>query len=154
MWHVRVMIETTGAGLTRKLVDALYTEALLLSDEMRDCFGAGGAPDAATLSPLLRVSLACESLKATSRLMMVIAWLLDQRGAMDGEIGVRSGRLGEAAETDASLLQRFPGKPRVVLASTLDLYERVMRLDRRATREAEGGEAGARALLDRLERAF
>lgn len=148
------MVEPSGSGITRKLVDSLYTEALLLSDELRDCFGVGGVADAAHLDPTLRVALACEALKGTTRLMMVIAWLLDHRGALDRGAGTAGIRLGVAAETAPGLLLQLPEGARMALAATIELYQRVSRLDQGAITLSGGGEAGARALLERLERAF
>jgi hypothetical protein len=61
----------------------------------------------------LRVSFACESLKVTTRIMHIVAWLLTQRAIESGEIGYRDGRrperrLGHAQESDPSVVASFP----------------------------------------------
>jgi regulator of CtrA degradation len=69
----------TEIRLTSRLVDSLYVEAMLLADEVRAYFDEGGREEREALPPLLKVSFSCESLKVTTRLMHVIAWLLTQR---------------------------------------------------------------------------
>ena len=74
------------AQLTPRLVDSLYTEAMLLADEARAYFDRHGREERESLDPLLRVGFSCESLKVTTRLMHVVAWLLTQRAVEAGEI--------------------------------------------------------------------
>ena len=98
---------------------------------------------------MTRVGFSCESLKVTTRLMHVVAWLLTRRGIAAGDIDDRSvaRELGVAAESDGDLVAGFPEDARALIAASIDLYGRVQRL-------AEGGEAvpsPARALIDRLE---
>ena len=87
--------------LTPKLVDALYVEAMVLADEARSYFDTIGRDDRLSLDPIDRVGFSCESLKVTTRLMHVIAWLLTQRAVDAGEMAPRealepSRRLGPA----------------------------------------------------------
>ena len=67
------------ARITSRLIDSLYTEAMLLADEARSYFDDAGRGDRATLEPFARVGFACESLKVTTRIMHIVAWLLTQR---------------------------------------------------------------------------
>lgn len=132
-----------------RLIDSLYTEALLLADEARFYFDEGARSARTLLDPLTRVGFSCESLKVTTRLMHIVAWLLTQRGGESGDVAGRSDirTLGVAAESDDDLVARFPEEARTLIAASIDLYGRVQRL-------AEGGEAipsPARALIDRLE---
>ena len=88
--------------ITSRLVDSLYTEAMLLADEARSYFDDAGRDDRIALEPFVRVSFACESLKVTTRIMHIVAWLLTQRAVESGEIPTREGRrperrLGHAA---------------------------------------------------------
>src|ERR1700759_371780 len=85
----------------RKLVDSLYVEAMLLADEARAYFDEVGRDERDALDAMNRVAFSCESLKVTTRLMHVIAWLLTQRAVDAGELSVRDAldparRLGEA----------------------------------------------------------
>src|SRR5258708_19408840 len=72
--------------ITSRLIDALYTEAMLLADEARSYFDDAGRDERSTLEPFARVGFACESLKVTTRIMHIVAWLLTQRAIESGEI--------------------------------------------------------------------
>ena len=74
------------AGLTGRLIDALYGEAMLLADEARGWFDANSRHIREQLPPLAQIGLSCEALKVTTRLMHVIAWLFDRRAVARGEI--------------------------------------------------------------------
>ena len=65
--------------ITSRLIDSLYTEAMLLADEARSYFDDAGRDERAILEPFARVGFACESLKVTTRIMHIVAWLLTQR---------------------------------------------------------------------------
>ncbi|RYG75678.1 MAG: DUF1465 family protein, partial [Alphaproteobacteria bacterium] len=78
-----------GQGTTRihrKLIDSLYIEAMLLADEARGYFDEIGREERDALEALNRVAFSCESLKVTTRLMHIIAWLLTQRAVDAGEL--------------------------------------------------------------------
>ena len=62
--------------LAPKLIDSLYTEAMVLADEARSYFDRYGKEERDRLDAILRVGLSCESLKVSTRRMQVIAWLL------------------------------------------------------------------------------
>src|SRR3954453_19872774 len=78
--------------ITSRLIDSLYTEAMLLADEARSYFDDAGREERATLAPFARVGFACESLKVTTRIMHIVAWLLTQRAIESGETPSRDGR--------------------------------------------------------------
>lgn len=138
-----------------RLIDSLYTEALLLADEVRFYLDARARLDQALLDPVTRVGFSCESLKMTTRLMHIVAWLLTRRAVAAGQLGeapdeLASRKLGVAGASDDDLVARFPEAVRVLIAASTDLYDRVWRL-------ADRGEAvpsPARALIDRLERSI
>lgn len=143
--------------LTSRLVGVLYTEAMVLADEARSYFDDAAREDRAALDPLTRVSFSCESLKVTTRLMHVVAWLLTRRAIEAGEVAPRPGadggrRLGNASDSDPRLVAQFPEGARTLIAASCDLYARVKRLE-----EGGGSEAvpsPARALMSRLERSI
>lgn len=144
------------ARLTPRLVDSLYTEAMLLADEARAYFDEHGRDDREMLDPMLRVGFSCESLKVTTRLMHVIAWLLTQRAIESGEISPVQGRhpsrrVGHAAASDAALVERLPADAQMLIAASIELYERVKRIDG-SERAAE--RSPAHSLLDRIQSAF
>jgi Protein of unknown function (DUF1465) len=65
--------------LASRLIDGLYMETMVLADEARSYFDEMGRVARDSLAPLDRVVFSCESLKVTTRLMHVIAWLLTQK---------------------------------------------------------------------------
>jgi len=144
--------------LTPKLIDGLYVEAMVLADEARSYFDTGGRDDRLTLDPLDRVGFSCESLKVTTRLMHVIAWLLTQRAVAAGELdreqaGTAERRLGPAADTDEALAARLPPAALDLIRASEELYGRVGRLDRGGFAEDHAG-SPARSLFSRLQRSF
>ena len=142
--------------ITSRLIDSLYTEAMLLADEARSYFDDAGRDERATLEPFARVGFACESLKVTTRIMHIVAWLLTQRAIESGEIPGRDGtrperRLGHAQDTDPAVLATLPPSAQKLINSSADLYARVKRLDEGGL-ETEVPQSPARALMGRLER--
>lgn len=144
------------ARITPRLVDSFYTEAMLLADEARSYFDDAGRDDRSLLDPFVRVNFACESLKVTTRIMHIVAWLLTQRAIETGEIAQREGRrperrLGHAQESDPAVVARLPEAAQRLVSASTDLYARVKRLDEGNVAE-EPPASPARALMGRLER--
>ncbi|HYZ48458.1 MAG TPA: DUF1465 family protein [Sphingomonas sp.] len=143
--------------MTARLVDSLYTEAMLLADEARGYFDEIGLADRESLSPFERVSYSCESLKVTTRLMHVIAWLLTRKAVAAGEIpeideNGESRRLGAATESEADVVAQLPVKAREIVEASIDLYDRVARIDRDMV-EPEP-DSPALGLIRKIERAL
>lgn len=144
--------------LTPKLVDALYVEAMVLADEARSYFDTIGRDDRLSLDPIDRVGFSCESLKVTTRLMHVIAWLLTQRAVAAGELsraqaGEAERRLGEAPQTDRDLFPRLPETAADLVRASEELYDRVSRIDSGHFSDEPTG-SPARSLLSRLQRSL
>ena len=144
------------ARITPRLIDSLYTEAMLLADEARAYFDEAGRDERQTLEPFARVGFACESLKVTTRIMHIVAWLLTQRAVESGELHFADGRrperrLGHASESDPLVVGQLPPAAQRLVTSSVDLYSRVARLDQGAI-DAEPAQSPARALMGRLER--
>jgi regulator of CtrA degradation len=144
------------ARITSRLIDSLYTEAMLLADEARSYFDDVGRNDRSTLEPFARVGFACESLKVTTRIMHIVAWLLTQRAIESGEIGLPDGRrperrLGHAQDSDQAVVVQLPDAAQRLINSSADLYARIKRIDEGGL-EAEAPQSPARALMGRLER--
>jgi regulator of CtrA degradation len=142
--------------ITSRLIDSLYTEAMLLADEARSYFDEAGREERQTLEPFARVGFACESLKVTTRIMHIVAWLLTQRAIESGELPGPDGRcperrLGNAQDSDPAVLSQLPPAAQRLIQSSADLYARVKRLDEGGV-ESEPAQSPARALMGRLER--
>lgn len=142
--------------ITARLVDSLYTEAMLLADEARAYFDDAGREERGMLEPFARVGFACESLKVTTRIMHIVAWLLTQRAIETGEIPAKDGRrperrLGNAQDSDPAVVAQMPAAAQRLINSSSDLYARVKRLDEGGLVD-EPAASPARALMGRLER--
>ncbi len=147
-----------ASHLQHRLANSLYLEAMLLADEARGYFDEGGRAEREALAPLARVSFSCESLKVTTRLMHVIAWLLTQRAVAAGEIAARdalhpSRRLGDAPISDAATVNLLPPQARALIVASMELHRRVARLDAAQSR-AEPEPSPARSMLEALASAF
>jgi regulator of CtrA degradation len=142
--------------ITSRLIDSLYTESMLLADEARSYFDDAGRDDRATLEPFARVGFACESLRVTTRIMHIVAWLLTQRAIESGEIPMRDGRrretrLGHAQESDPAVVSQLPESAQKLINASSDLYARVQRIEE-GNVETDIPQSPARALMGRLER--
>lgn len=145
------------------LAASLYNDALLLADEARGWFdralvsqplrsGTGVHAaliasqedgDAETLAlqnwharsdPALRIALSCESLRLTTRLMHIIAWLLLQRAIASGELAadaasLPANRLGPSPHIDDALIAQLPSAAQRLIGQSRDLYRRVASLE-------------------------
>ncbi len=131
---LRMIGGQTDLRIHRRLIDSLYVEAMVLADEARGYFDQGARIEREALDPLGRVTFSCESLKVTTRLMHVIAWLLTQRAVDSGELSPRDAldparRLGDAPVTEDAVLAQMPAEAQALISSSIDLHRRVARLD-------------------------
>ena len=130
-------LATIGRSVQRTQVENLYVEAMLLADEAHTAFasardlgviGAGGKRDS-----LLQIGLACESLKTTTRLMHIIAWLLHRRAMIAGDPGAgpndSAARIGEPVVADWALCGQFESPVRRIIAASERLFERIALLE-------------------------
>ena len=144
--------------ISARLVDALYTDAMLLADEARGYFDDEGSTVRDALPPLERVVFSCESLKITTRLMHVIAWLLTQRAVAAGELGehaepAASRDLGPAVPSDAGTLATMPAQALRLVAASIELHARAGRLER-GIATVDPVASPARHLQRRLQQSF
>lgn len=142
----------------RRLIDSLYVEAMLLADDARSYFDDDGREERDSLSVMARVTFSCESLKVTTRLMHVIAWLLTQRAVFAGELGITdahhpSRRLGEAPATDQYVHMELPPRAQRLVNASMELHRRVARLDEAQVAQAPG-QSPARQMFERLASSF
>ena len=143
--------------LHRRLTDALHMEAMLLADEARGYFDEAGRGEREALDPLDRVGFSCESLKVTTRLMHVIAWLLTQRAVQTGELRATdaldpSRRLGDAPVSERGAVAALPDRARALIEASADLHRRVARLD--GAQATAAAASPVHGLQERLALAF
>lgn len=126
-----VMARTTN--LSRPIIEALYTEALVLADEVRAVFASGMREPQIGEDAYVRLALSTEGLKTTTRMMHVLAWLLNQRALFSGELSENQVRLHGALPpdraADAAQLTLLEPATRELIADTEKLHQRIARLD-------------------------
>ena len=128
------------ADINPRIVDSLYCDALALADELRARFAVPHDAGMDRYDEAARIALSCEGLRATTRTMHCLAWLLNHRAFFAGEISEfqlrRHGRLPAALpDSDASAL---PSEAARLVRESERLYARIVRLER-AWRAPDGG---------------
>lgn len=114
-----------------------YDEAMTLLVESRNYVAYLIEADQRPLSPGARLLVSFESMRLTSRLTQVMAWLLAQRALHAGEITLtemasdRFALSGESicADNDAAESPELPLRLRRLLNRSYNLYQRISRLD-------------------------
>ena len=146
---------TRTTNLSRPIVEALYSEALLLADEVRAVFARGTHEPEIGEDSLARLALSTEGLKTTTRMMHVLAWLLNQRAFFSGELNEdqvrRHGTLPPDRPSDERALAALEPATRELIAESEALHKRIARLDE-AWRSGFEMASPARAIHSRLER--
>ncbi len=105
---------------------------------------------------MARLALSTEGLKTTTRMMHVLAWLLNQRAYFSGELSenqVRQhGALPADRSADAEQIERLEPETRELIAETERLHRRIARLDNAWRERFELGNSPARAFQERIGR--
>ena len=119
-----------------RIVESLYREALVLSDEVRAAFAMPEHGDRGTsLGNLASVAVSCESLRTITRMMHALAWLLNHRAYFKGEVSKfqlrRYGNLSpDSFAPDSDQLRLIDAERRELIYLTERFYERLQRLER------------------------
>ena len=129
--------------------DRTYDEAMALIREARDYFAERQRQPASPTRAAVELVTSCESMRLTARLTQIMAWLLVQKAVHAGELGRDDAikpehRLGgrhvcevEGPWSELGLPQRL----QTLLERSLNLYNRIARLD-----DMAAGAASAAAL--------
>ncbi len=139
-------------------IDKAYKEAMRLVQDTAAYLEEGSALARDSLPEPIRATFTGESLRHSTRLMQVVAWLMVQKAVVEGELSpdeanVPSRRLGGR---DICLGPAMPGSEQLpsalseLLVESRHIYERVARLEDRMTGSREGGANPVHRLLDRL----
>lgn len=151
-------------SLSQPIIEALYAEALVLADEVRAVFAHGTfAPEAEQTTgitraddAMTRLALSTEGLKTTTRMMHVLAWLLNQRAFFSGELSAKQvrvhGTLPPDRAADDEQLARLEPETRALIGETERLHHRIARLDTAWRQNFDMGASPARAFQDRIGR--
>ena len=117
--------------INKPIIEALYCEALVLADEVRAAFDL--APSRCAEEDMVRIALSCEGLRTTTRMMHVLAWLLNHRAYFAGELSEfqlrRHGVLPPDRPADPDQMAQLEPETRVLIGETEALHGRIARLD-------------------------
>jgi len=144
------------ASINPRIVESLYCDALVLSDEVRAAFNFSGRIDeVGEEADLARIALSSEGLRTTTRMMHAIAWLLNLRAYFMGELSElqlrRHGRLSpDLQESEPEQMELLDADVRELVVETQRFYERLIRLDR-GWRQPD---AGLPSAVERLRQTF
>lgn len=147
------------ATINPRIVEALYCEALVLSDEVRNAFTLSGRLEPASRGDdedMARVALSSEGLRTTTRMMHAIAWLLNHRAYFMGEINDiqlrRHGRLmPDSRQSDPAQLALLEPRTALLVDTTRRFHERLMRLDQAWRLSAPPAPSAIERLRERIE---
>ncbi|MBA3055621.1 MAG: DUF1465 family protein [Sphingomonadales bacterium] len=147
-------------NLNARIIESLYAEGLMLSDEVRAAFDLTQRPPAdqhPDPEDATRIALSCEALRTTTRMMHAVAWLLNQRAYFQGEISElqlrRHGRIpGNLSPAEPERLALLDPETRDLIRATERFHARLVRLDA-GWREAGAAASTIEQLRERLARA-
>ena len=129
----RTDVVAISVPVQRAQVENLYVEAMLLADEAHAAFAAQRDLSGIRGDGLLQVGLACESLKTTTRLMHVIAWLLHRRAMFAGDPGAgpndSAARIGDPVAADWDICARFDTPIRRIIVASERLFDRIAAME-------------------------
>lgn len=150
-----------GQAVTIKprIVESLYCEALVLSDEVRHAFTLSGRVEESGLSAdedAAWIAMSAEGLRTTTRMMHAVAWLLNHRAYFMGELSEfqlrRHGRLSaDMRGSEHDQLALLDPEIQALVAATLRFYDRLLRLDRAWRQVAQPAPSAINRLRERLE---
>ncbi|MGN3975175.1 DUF1465 family protein [Tsuneonella sp. SYSU-LHT278] len=142
--------------INQPIIEALYCEALVLADEVRSAFDL--APARAGNEDLVRIALSVEGLRTTTRMMHVLAWLLNHRAYFSGELSEfqlrRSGVLPPDRRADPEQLALLEPATCELIAETEAFHGRIARLDAAWRDRFAVRPAAVHRLRERLGREF
>lgn len=119
--------------LNHKVVEDLYCEALMLADEVRSIFDLTPVREAGDEADRLRLLLSVEGLRTTTRVMHVLAWLLNHRAFYAGELSEfqlrRHSRLPPDRPPEHANLELIEPETRQLILRSQAMHQRIARLD-------------------------
>lgn len=149
---------STMIAINPRIIEGLYCEALVLSDEVRESFDMSQrAVSVLVDDDLARVALSCEALRTTTRMMHALAWLLNHRAFLMGELSEfqlrRHSRLSpEYPQAEPDRIALLTPEIRALIATTERFYARLVRLDRDWHRFDPEAPSAVSRLRERLSR--
>lgn len=123
---------TSPDSIKRHIIEGLYCEALVLTDEVRSAFRSLTAEPRTDLPEDVALALTCEGMRTTTRMMQAVGWLLDQRACLAGELSelqLRRSRLRPCAQSEPERIALLDPGLSDLIAATEQFHARLMRLD-------------------------
>lgn len=147
-------------NLNSRIIESLYAEGLMLSDEVRAAFDMSQRPPQDQYpdpEDAIRIALSCEALRTTTRMMHAVAWLLNQRAYFHGEISEfqlrRHGRIpANLPAAEPERLALLAPETRDLIRATERFHARLVRLDA-GWRESGAATSTIAQLRERLAQA-
>lgn len=142
--------------INQPIIEALYCEALLLADEVRQVFDLNPIRETGEQADLARLALSVEGLRTTTRVMHVLAWLLNHRAYYAGELTEfqlrRHSKLPADRTPEPENLARLEQPTCDLIAESVRLHARITRLDAAWRDRFEMRPAAIHRLQERLGR--
>ena len=127
-----------SAAVTRQVVETLYSETLVLADEARAVFARTDDADPADPACMAH---SLEGMKTTTRVMHMLAWLLNQRAYFANELTAKQvqlyGALPKNRETDLDNFALLSADAQEVIRTSETLHTRIARLDEQQRRDTD-----------------
>lgn len=146
------MGDTTDLSAT--IVEELYCEALVLADDVREAFDLS-TPRQFDRHDTVRLAISTEGLKTTTRVMHVLAWLLNQRAFFRGEMTQfqlqKHGQLPPDRPPEQAHMDLLEIPTQLLILETQVMHARVARLDKAWARGNQSRSDGLSELHARLE---
>lgn len=119
--------------INQPIVEALYTEALVLADEVRQVFDLHPVRETGQEADDLRLALSVEGLRTTTRVMHVLAWLLNHRAYFAEELTEfqlrRHSKLPPDRPAERDNLALLQPETCELIIQSENLHARISRLD-------------------------
>ena len=148
---------TRPTDISEPIIEALYCDALMLADEVRAVFDLRPVDQPDSDGDRLRLAMSVEGLRTTTRIMHVLAWLLNHRAYFAGDMSEfqlrRHGRLPEDRASDPDNLAWLEPETCALIRASELLHARVARLDHAWRENFEMRPAAILRLRERLGRA-
>lgn len=146
------------SDISEPIVEALYSEALVLADEVRGNFDLLPNEDGPQPSDNEKLALSVEGLRTTTRMMHILAWLLNQRAYFSGDLSEtqlrRHGELPDDRPSDPEQVALLNEETRALVLQTEQMHSRIARLDSAWRDGFEVHIPTVRQMRGRLEEAF
>lgn len=141
-------------NINRPIIEALYCEALVLADEVRSMFDLNPIRETGDEADRTRLALSVEGLRTTTRVMHVLAWLLNYRAFFSGELNElqlrRHSKLPVDRIPEPANMARLESPVRALIGESVRMHARVRRLDAEWSEQSSARPVAIHAMQTRL----